>query len=710
MSQETQTGPSGGVSLRLAGLQLLAASFVVLFQELALIRWLPVQVRVVAYFPNLILISAFLGLGVGALRSHGRSLLWVWPPALIAVVSAAVLMSGIAFTDNGVGEHLWLLYFDLGPGAPVVDGVRLPLVVLFVLSAVSFVPLGQLIAQRLDVFRAQSSALWGYSIDLVGSLLGVIGFAVASFTRTFPAVWFALFGAVAAVLFVRGRRTGLAYAGFMVLLLVLVSGSERGQIYSPYYSLSVRQWHGDGEGIGVYTNGSFHQLAFGVAAADSLGRPRNDPLQKTRDGYHLPYRLLDRPLGKVLVLGAGTGNDVATLLDEGAAEIHAVEIDPIIQRIGRELHPDDPYSSPRVTVLNTDARSHLNDTDELYDLVVFGTLDSMTRLSALSNVRLDNFVYTREAIDAARSRLAPDGGLVMYFMVGGEEHIHRHLTAVLESAFGEPPLVAADDWMMFNYVYMTGPAFEDVSDAGPILTRVSGEDARAVGVGRMPTDDWPYLYLPGPGVSGFYLSLMAVFMALSVLAVLFASPDMRRAFGRSGGADWEMFLFGVAFLVIETKFITAMSLVWGATWVTSAVVFGSILAMILVGTVLMELKPMGFRTAAVGLVASLLVTFVVPTGALVGHPVPLRLALSVLLVGTPIFFAAACFALRFRTRESVGVAFGWNLLGAVAGGLLEFTSMAVGLRMLSLGAVAAYLVVFWLARRSGTMESRGATV
>jgi len=31
------------------------------------------------------------------------------------------------------------------------------------------------------------------------------------------------------------------------------------------------------------------------------------------------------------------------------------------------------------------------------------------------------------------------------------------------------------------------------------------------------------------------------------------------------------------------------------------------------------------------------------------------------------FFASACFALLFRTRAEADVAFGWNLLGAVAG-------------------------------------------
>ena len=60
--------------MRRHGMELAAASFVVLFQELALIRWLPVEVRVVGYFPNLILLSVFLGLGVGALRARAKSM------------------------------------------------------------------------------------------------------------------------------------------------------------------------------------------------------------------------------------------------------------------------------------------------------------------------------------------------------------------------------------------------------------------------------------------------------------------------------------------------------------------------------------------------------------------------------------------------------------------------------------------------------------
>jgi hypothetical protein len=195
-------------ALRRAGLEIAAASFVVLFQELALIRWLPVQVRVIAYFPNLILISSFLGLGIGALRGRKKSMLWLWPLALAVVVAVALGLSKIAFTADSVSEHLWLLYYDLGPEAIVVDGVRLPIILLFVLSAISFVPLGQYVGERLDRFRRESSSLWGYSLDLLGSLLGVIAFAVVSFIGAWPVTWFALIGLVG-LLVIAGQEAAL---------------------------------------------------------------------------------------------------------------------------------------------------------------------------------------------------------------------------------------------------------------------------------------------------------------------------------------------------------------------------------------------------------------------------------------------------------------------------------------------------------------------
>jgi hypothetical protein len=466
-------------------LELLAASFAVLFQELALIRWLPVEVRVVAYFPNLILIAAFLGLGVGALRARGPGLGWLWAPSLLVVAAVAWGMGQVAFTANDVSEHLWLLYADLGEDALVIEGIHAPLVLLFCLTAVTFAPLGQVIGERLDDFRARSSALTGYALDLGGSLLGVIAFTAVSWAGLRPVVWFIPPLALGLFFVSTRRRIKVAHAACAagaLAVIVATTGSER---FSPYYALEAVPVVGL-PAVDIRANGSLHQVAIDLAQP-----PADVPWLATGQAYRHPYREMGRPIRKALVLGAGTGNDIAVLLDQGALEVHAVEIDPVILELGRQLHPDRPYDDPRVTVHNTDARSFLNETDETFDVITFGTLDSMTRLSALSNVRLDNFVYTREALAAARDHLTLDGGLVLYFMVG-DPFLDNHLVALLASTFGTLPQIHRGDYSIFNTVFMAGPAFA-ASDPGPDPDAWFLQEDLVANL--TPSDDWPYLYL-----------------------------------------------------------------------------------------------------------------------------------------------------------------------------------------------------------------------
>ncbi len=669
------------------GAELFVVSFVVLFQELTLIRWLPGQVRVLAYFPNLILLSAFLGLGLGCLRSARRSLLWLWPASMLVLAVAGWLLSRVAFTQNSVTDHLWLLYYDLGDKAPVINNVHLPIVACFLLSALSFVPLGQMLADRLQEFRAGALPLWGYACDILGSLVGVIAFAAIGFARTTPPLWFAIFLAAGIVFFRTRWRAALVYAVCAAALLIVVRRADRADYYSPYYALRVTRLPQDVEPA-ILANGSLHQYLFHLRRSES----RNDIICR---GYHLPYRFLRRPPGKVLVLGAGTGNDVAVALDEGAERVDAVEIDPVILDLGR-LHPDRPYDSPRVRRYATDARAFLNESTEQYDLIVFGTLDSMTRLSALSNVRLDNFVYTRECVAAAKAHLSPGGGLVMYFMTT-VEYINQRLEGLLTEAFQQAPRVLTGHYYVFNRIYLAGPAFDHLDGdrrraAMPVLRSW-------LATFELPQDDWPYLYLQGRSISGFYLLLIGAFTFIAVVSVALVSRDMRRSLIRLN-LDVEMFLFGLAFLLLETKSVTTMSLLWGATWLTSAVVFGSILAMVLAATLLTQWRPLPWALCMGGLIVSLIAAYFVPVHVLLRLNEFTRLLFSLAFVGTPIFFAAACFALLFRDRPEANTAFGWNLLGAVAGGLIEFASMVTGMRALYLLVLTAYLGVVLLRVRA----------
>jgi hypothetical protein len=674
-------------STRAAAARLLAASFVVLYQELTLIRWLGSQVRVLAYFPNVVLLSAFLGLGAGSLLARRpRSLLAWWPPLLLLVLGAAWAMSRVAFTQESVSEHLWLLYYDLPKDAPVVHNVQIPIVATFLLTAASFVPLGQLVARQLRIFREQQETLAGYGWDLAGSLVGVIGFAIASFAGSFPVSWFLVIFAVALVFLGASAQEGirrgplvLIATGCFAAILALVYMNDQADAYSPYYALRKVDLP-ENRGFLILANGSQHQYAAPSRRADVV---KTSDGQMLRAGYHFPYEVMDPKPRRVLALGAGSGNDATVALDEGAEHVDAVEIDPVILEMGREFHPDRPYSSPKVETINNDARSFLNHTDRQYDLIVFGAIDSLTRLSALSNVRLDNFVYTRQCIAAARRHMKPGGGLVLYFAVTSG-HVDAHLRSLLASVFGEQPRVAT--FGNYHRLYLAGPAFARL----PMQHQAATSNV-------IPTDDWPYLYLAGRTITPFYLGLMAMFSGLAVVIIGGAAGV---ASSRRIRFDGPMFFFGVAFLLLETKSVTEMSLVWGSTWLTSAVVFGTILLMILVATILMRWKPMPWRVAATGLVVALLANYLIPLDSLLTTDAWVRLVVSILFVGTPIFFAAIAFALQFRDENEADIAFGWNLLGAVAGGLLEFTSMAIGLKALSLIALGAYLMAFAFRRRA----------
>jgi hypothetical protein len=290
----------------------------------------------------------------------------------------------------------------------------------------------------------------------------------------------------------------------------------------------------------------------------------------------------------------------------------------------------------------------------------------------------------------------------MYFMIA-TDYIDARLAGMVAEAFEEVPFMEGEHHMLFNRIYMAGPGFAHVHGE---TRQAEVEDfleelRRKV---ELPSDDWPYLYLARRGISRFYWGLALAFGLAAVLGVAVLSPAMRRGLRGRTAADWPMFWFGAGFLLIETRAVTEMNLLWSATWLTSAIVFAAILATILGATLLAAVRPVRYELGTLGIALALLVTWTTPTAALLRVDWGVKLVFSVLFVGLPAFFAALCFAALFKGRPDSTIAFGWNLLGAVAGGLLELSAMALGFKALHLVALAAYLAAFlaWRRERKGT--------
>jgi hypothetical protein len=433
-------------------------------------------------------------------------------------------------------------------------------------------------------------------------------------------------------------------------------------------------------------NGSLHQWVLNLDSATAAPHPYAG---KTREGYLLPYRLVKR-IDTALVVGSGTGNDLSLLLMRGAKHIDAVEIDPVIADIGRAIHFQQPYSDPRVHLHIDDARTFLRKSQRKYDVVIFGTLDSQTLLSGMSSVRLDNYVYTVEAFASARSRLKDDGSLIVYHM-SHLPYIAAKIYQMIGDAFDSAPGAVYGDFISFNLIFVAGEAAARVPPPFAALEAdLRHPYARSV-------DDWPYLYLRIRTIPGHYRGALLSVIAIAALFMAFGGgAAMMR------GVDGAMFFMGAGFLLVETKSVTEMSLLFGSTWTVNLLVFYSILVMVLVANLLVLRHPPSRAEPLFGaLLGSLALAYVVPVSSLLWLGTVGQWIVGGLFVALPVFFASLIFSSLLRQRVDGSRALAYNLLGAVVGGVLEYTAMAWGIKSLYLLAAGMYVAALLLySRRS----------
>jgi SAM-dependent methyltransferase len=667
------------------GARVFLASFLVLFLEVALIRWMPAYIRLLAYFSNFILLASFLGIGVGCLMAPSRWRLFVWFPLLQAVVVGAVYFLRLEVAVPTTGS----IYFSSGTAEQVVvveSTMLLPLV--FVIVAALFVTL----AQRMGREMAALPPLRGYTINLLGSLAGVGLFAVISWLQLSPTWWFGIGFAAALPLLVSpdpgggSRRAGALAAVNVALLastLVLVHVMARGSLWSPYYKITVGQ---EGPDTVVEVNNIFHQ---------SMA-----PVEQKEYFYQWPYMVFGNTFENVLVLGAGSGTDVAAALKHGAKRVDAVEIDPVIVRLGRQYHPDRPYSDPRVTVVTDDARHFLRTTTKKYDLVVFALIDSLTMQSSFSGVRLESYMFTEESFRAVRDRLAPDGLLVVYNYFR-ERWLVDRLSNIAANAFEQEPRVHVHEARAFLGVIMAGPRLATLTSDPVIPDRVTAfGQSHEPSPARMhardatvepATDDWPFLYLRDRHVPAHYMAALALILVVSTLVV------MAVVRGQAGVWSWQFFLLGAGFMLLETKSIIQFALLWGSTWVVASLAIASVLSMALVANfVVARMEVRRPWLVGMALVALLALNYVIPVGTVGFESRAGESIFYAVLMFSPILCAGLLFGSAIKRSTSLARDYGTNLLGAMVGGVGEYLSLVTGFRTLLLlialcyvGAIAA---------------------
>lgn len=681
-SSNSPTNPSAtseGSTRTESRIQLFLVSFLLLFFELAVIRWIPANVRIIGYYSNLVLVSCFLGFGLGCILKTKRNLFGYFPLATLGLIALSFHLSSSGVANPGDGD----VYLYGGGGR---YGWLLAVPLVFVVNALPFVCIGQRLAQYLDHFRP----IPGYSINIAGSLLGTLSFAAVSFLQLTPPWWFGIAFGVALFGLVRPRWL-LALGGLaFVVATWMVHIQSSGFLWSPYYKVGVQPLRPfEAQGQRIVVNHDYHQLVL-----DLSGR-WNPFLSGHRDWqltYDFPYLMRgEKSSERVLILGAGAGNDAAAALRNGAQAIDAVELDPTIYRLGLEMHPERPYEDPRVSVILNDARFFVRDAKRSYDLVVLGWLDSHRLFSSFSNVRQDNFVYTVEALRATAELLAEDGEIYLSFCAE-KGWVGAKLYAMIHEATGQEPSVYA---MLDGAYGRPGIIFRvgnrPVDDRPPVagFTDLTEEYRELAQSAAPPTDDWPYLYYRERSISKEYL-LMGVILVVSAALMVGPAIGSARLRPKQG---LHFLLLGAGFLLLEVRNITLLALIFGSTWLTTSVVISAVLVMILIGNWVVE---SGWahgrrRLSWVLLCVSIVLSLVWREDLLPIDNAAVTALLTTLVISSTFLFAAIVFAGSFARVSTPSAALGFNVLGSVLGGMSEYASLLVGVSGLSVIALGLYL-------------------
>jgi SAM-dependent methyltransferase len=815
-------------------------SWLVLFLELACIRWFPSHVLFLTFFVNLVLLACFVGMSIGCLVARRRTnfirhtpywLLLGLVLGLVTNVFSDFLRSVFAVGNQAKPD---VVYFgtetSITLSNPLPFNVPMELVgaLYFGLIAAIMVGPGQEMGRAFNRVPNRTTA---YSANLLGSLVGIAMFAGCSFLRLPPIVWFGLSGIVLAYLLIRKDPdaapevrealppsvTGVttpaaphlspapAPAGRPLLPLAclftavvltaatsgIVTTETRETIWSEYYRIDYQK-----QRKFINTNLISQQLI----------EPRSHP-PLAAVPYALPYmfqRDLKKPDGapawpefkKVLIIGAGNGNDVARalLFLPKDAEVDAVEIDPVIQKLGELHHPDRPFQDPRVRAHINDGRNFLRVAKpETYDLVVFALIDSLVLQSGYSNLRLESYLFTIESFRDVRRVLKPTGVCAIYnfFRQGWiAARIHEQIKVAfngvepvaivtppqrevrldefrndsstaffagtaevvepLRAAFApqggkrvkywypwhtgieqemdpkedvrfkarfdtEPPLApprrSPVQHEFLRHFYVKDEEGRDTDE--PIIDPATGQHkvgplepewiglfpAKMPDVGnmRLADDNWPFLYTREPSIPG--LTWRSVLLTLLMSVGLWAAFGGRKALASEAGVkpDYGMmlraFFLGAGFMLVETKAVVEMALLFGGTWMVNTAVFAAILVMSLAGNLFAGwAKPKRLEPYYAGLFATLAIGLAVSPSAFLGYNPTVQIVGACLLVFAPIAFAGVVFATSFRRTAQPDRVFGANVAGALVGGLAENTSVILGFQLLLCVAVGFYLL------------------
>ena len=655
--------------------------FAVLFLEMACIRWLSSVTEILAFFANLILVATFFGLGLGCMMARRKVPLVRGVGPIFLVLCTAALYIRNRFP---VPFHYEVLHY--GYQVPQTLWVPFSALASFLINGALFMVLGQELGRQFNAFK---NPLEAYSFDIAGSICGTLTFALMGYLQAPPVVWFSLGFALLLSMRWRESWTLIVQLPTLCIGLMLVALSGQGAYWSPYYKIETHTLDVNGANLGYVVTVDNERIQDAIDF-------KNPQLQKTDfagwvDYYRFPYALTNPK--KVLLLGAGGGNEAYIAKQCGVEDIQAVEIDPVIAGFGFTKHPCLPFTLPGVRVEIDDARAFISRTKEKYDLITLSALDSHMVIPGMSSLRLESYIHTTDGYRQIRNLLKPHGAFCLHMSSMREWMAPRNYYTVTDAFGKEPQLLRSEPNPCGDWAYLI---FNDD-------TKVSDEQLAKLNISKLPvparpdpylinSDDWPFMYLETPSIPKMCLWVLGGMLLVSAVTLTSVQREMR-------SPNLHFYFLGAGFMLLETRSITQCGLLFGLTWLVNAIVVATVLiAIFATNRLVMQGRGLSSRVAYPLLLVTLVLSYFFPFKLLLGLSILPRLLATGAVMGLPICWASMIFSNSFARCPRAEVALGSNLLGVVLGGSLEYLGNIIGLKSLYLVAILIYFLSWLFAR------------
>ncbi len=466
-----------------------------------------------------------------------------------------------------------------------------------------------------------------------------------------------------------------------------------------------------------------------------------------------PFRLCREP--RVLVIGPGGGTDVVLSIAAGSPAVTAVEMNPLIVDCVRRLGDEagNLYDHPKVHLVLEEGRNFIERTELRFDMIILGFVDSWASVASGGLSLTENYLYTRQALEAYYNRLTETGALVIIRWPIDVQRLVANAVAMLSergmaiSDIGTHLLAVSrrkpegtepvETVFMLTRSPLTGPTVDRLL-AGhdgahtifaasrlsepPYAKLFSGEitfDQYTDSFETMATpveDDHPFYFARDKplGIPHFVVGLVAVPVgAVVVFTVLLLVAGRILGFRAPGARTVAYFgALGLGFIIVEIALIQRLILLLGHPIYTLVVILFTLLLAGGVGSWFARRFAPETIHRALGVIIPFVVLLVI-LGALalpvvVRSALPLPLAARILVVGGLVFpygfLMGMPFPLGLRTSAHdpagapVSALWGINGVASVVGSIgAAALAVVAGFTWVFLVGAACYAIA-WTAR------------